>query len=258
MVNNHDEAPFVFLDTTVQIDRIIGDQAQRDSIRNNLQDRRVSTSGHVLGEFNKTLMQDAVTFRDLLFSSPNVEQALHRLPSYARRFPRTVYLLARLGFDNDKENTLNRLEKFIDFQAYDQFWESIDRSDWTDEVGCVLKDWVPKQNESGGYDITGLRCLKKRPPPCSVQDFIEENRSTIGDFIVASKNNPRENVDKAGQALQAIISGLDVPFGERGNCYRIADTLIVFESRQDSEVYSTDGDIRAICELLGREMYAET
>ena len=124
----------VFLETTIQIDRVIGTQDRRNSIRYNIEHRRVCTSGHVLGEFNKTLIRDAVTFRDLLVSSPNFGEAVKRLQRYDRRFPRTVDLLATLGFDGEKQTALERLENFIEWQAHDHFWESVDRIASSDDV----------------------------------------------------------------------------------------------------------------------------
>ena len=61
----------------------------------------------------------------------------------------------------------------------------------------------------------------------------------------------------AANAFKRILAGEDVPFGERSNCYRIADTLIALESPDDAEIYSTDGDIWALCEILGKDIYAQ-
>ena len=106
----HDDK-LLFLETTIQIDRIIGTQERRNTIRHNVQTWRLCTSAHVLGEFNRTLISDAVIFRNLLLSSPNLQEAVKRLGSYDRRFPRTVGLLATLGFDRQqrvKDETVDR------------------------------------------------------------------------------------------------------------------------------------------------------
>ena len=256
MVDESNEA-LVFLETTIQIDRIIGKQERRKTIKFNLHGRRVSTSGHVLGEFNKTLMQDAVTFRDLVLSSPTVGEAVKRLGRYSRRFPRTVDLLATLGLDEDKQNTIDRLEKFIEWQGFDQFWEHITDGEFADHVGCVLKQWTPQQSDNGRYDVSGLKCLKDNPPPCAVLEFIQINRSVVEGFAILARGATRRNVRRAGGVFEKILDGSEEPFGERSNCYTIADTLIVLESPQDSEIYSTDGDVATICDILGRRSYQE-
>ena len=257
MADTLEEPSFVFLETTIQIDRIIGKQERRDTIRHNLQSQRLSTSGHVLNEFNKTLLRDAITFRELLLSSPDVGEAVLRLNKYDRKYGRTVGLLARLGFDNSKQNTLARLEEFIEWRAHDHFWNSIEQSDCTDKVGCMPKNWTPEQNENGDYDISRLKCLKASPPPCKVLEFIREKESLIADFVAGTQSCSRENVHKAGQALDHILKDLDSPYGERSNCYLIADTMIVLESRIDSKMYSKDRDVQEICEILGRLSYTE-
>ncbi len=251
----------LFVETTIQVERVIGTQYRRNTIRFNLRTRRLSTSGHVLGEFNRTLIKDAINFRNLLIMSPGVEDAIKRLPNYIhsdRKYRRTVDLLASLGFDNDKQNTLDRLEKFIEWQGYDHFWDSIDRRLYTDEIQCILRSWRPQQNDTGNYDTSGLKCLKNDPPPCDVQEFIEKNRKALESLTILAKNHDRINVAKAANAFENILAGRDVPFGERSNCYPISDTLIALEAPDGAEIYSTDGDVHIICEILKKPLYTET
>ena len=252
-----DGASSVFLETTIQIDLIIGRKERRDEIRHNLVGKQVSTSGHVLGEFNKTLIMDAITFRNLLISSDSVEDAVKRLRRYDRRFPRTVDLFATLGIDNDKQNTIDRLEKFIEWQAYECFWEFISAQKYVDRVGCKLKEWKPQNDGTNGYDTTGLKCLKDNPSSCKILSFIEANRAILENFVQYSKESNRRNIRRAATALENILSGAETPFGERSNCYAITDTMIVLESLADSQVYSTDGDVEIICQVIGRRKYQE-
>jgi len=251
----------LFLETTIQIQRIIGEQATRDRIRRNVRNRRLCTSGHVLGEFNRTLIKDAITFRNLLRTSPSVEEAVKRLPRFvppvSRKYPRTIELLAFLGFDGDKRATLERLEDFIEWRAYQHFRESIDDTCFADEVGCILRSWQPEQDQTGEYSLNGLKCLKASPPPCRVQDFIQKHRANLQEIVSKAKDHNRTNVAKAAEAFEGILEGQDTPFGERSNCYPISDTLIVLEAPSDSEIYSTDGDVHIICEILGRHRYRE-
>ena len=257
MLDSNSVGTLVFLETTIQIDRIIGLQERRNAIRANLDGKRVCTSGHVLGEFNRTIIKDAIAFRNLVLSSSSVEEAIKRLNSYGRSYPRSIELLATLGLDGDRQNTVDRLEKFIDWQAHDHFWESVDRNASTDTVGCVLKDWLPERNEADNYNLAALKCPKNNPPDCSINEFIEKTRAVISDFINKADQTTEGNVQKAGKALEAILHGTDSPFGERPNCYLIADTMIVLESHPDAMVYSKDSDIAAICGILGRNSYEE-
>ena len=113
------------------------------------------------------------------------------------------------------------------------------------------------QNENGGYDLTGLKCLKNDPPLCKVMVFIERYRDVLATFVDAGYGSSRANVAKAAEAFGDILAGRDVPFGERSNCYPISDTLIALEANADAEIYSTDGDYHVICEILGRILYSE-
>lgn len=247
-----DDTP-LFLETTVQIDRVIGTDARRRAIRASTRNRPLCTSGHVLGEFNRTLIRDAIIFRDLLRTSPDVGDAVKRLPSFIpRRTKRTVDLLASLGFDNDKQLTLERLEMFIEWRGHDHFWDSI--ADHTSEVGCVLQSWTSEPDGNGDYDLDGLKCLKNRPPSCKVMPFIERNREALESLVASGKQSNRDNVVSAANAFEGILAGDDVPYGEKSNCYRISDTLIALEAPDEAEIYSTDGDVKIICEILGKDL----
>lgn len=249
----------LFLETTIQVDRIIGTQDRRDAIRHNIRDRRLCTSGHVLGEYNRTLVRNAVTFRDLLRSSPDVADAVARLSRYApvgRKFHRTMTLLAYLGFDADKKNTLDRLEMFIEWRAHDLFWESIDRSACPNQIGCGIASWQGEQDSAGQYDTAAIKCLKANPPQCRVEDFIHGNRDALEQFVSVAKNHSNGDVARAASAFEAILAGTATPFGER-SCYPISDTLIVLESPPGSSIYSTDGDVHDIGQILGRRLHSE-
>ena len=257
MSNIAHEQKLIFLETTVQIGRVIGDQQEREKIRHNIDGQRLGTSGHVLAEFNRTLLKDAVTFRNLLLTSPDVGEAVKRFGKYPknRKFPRLIFLLATIGFDNDRQNTLDRLEVYIEWKLHDLFWESIDQSCYADGVGCAHRQWQAEQDETGAYDIDGLRCLKTGPHACGVAGFVQVNRSALEQFVSAGRVCPRTNVREAAELIDAILNGTESPFGMR-NCYTISDTLIVLEAPPEAEVYSTDGDIHAICKILGKNKYS--
>ena len=253
------EQKLIFLETTVQIGRVIGGQQERETIRRNIDGQRLCTSGHVLAEFNRTLIKDAVTFRNLLLTSPDVGEAVKRFGRYPknRKFPRLVFLLATIGFDNDKQITLDRLETYIEWKLHDLFWESIDQECYADGVRCAHRQWQAEQEETGAYDIDSLRCLKASPPACGVADFIQTNRSALQQFVSAGRVCLRTNVSEAAELLDAILNGTESPFGIQ-NCYTISDALIVLEAPSEAEIYSTDGDIHAICEILDKSQYSET
>lgn len=259
MSNIAHEQKLIFLETTVQIGRIIGSHEERENIRRNIDGQRLCTSGHVLAEFNRTLIKDAVTFRNLLLTSPDVGEAVKRFGKYPknRKFPRLVFLLATLGFDNDKQNTLDRLETYIEGKLHDLFWESMEQECYSDGVRCAHREWQAEQQETGTYDTDGLRCQKASPPACGVADFVHMNRSTLEQFVSAGRVCLRTNVSEAAELLDAILNGTESPFGMR-NCCTISDTLIVLEVPSEAEIYSTDGDIHAICEILDKNQCSET
>ncbi len=247
----------LFLETTIQIERVIGTSQRRQTIRHNLEGRRLCTSGYVLAEYNRTLIKDAITFYDILLTSPTVEEAVTRSAKYARsrKFPRMMLLLASLGFDGDKQRTLERLEAFIEWRAHAHFFESMDVSCYCDEIMCDIRQWRPSFQETM-YDTSALECLKGGQPTCSVQRFIDSHIDTLKNFISKGSGHEREGVDNAAKAFQKVIVDKQTPFNERF-CYKLGDTLIILEASDESNIYSSDGDVVAIAVIVGKNLHRE-
>lgn len=250
----------VFLETTIQIDKVIGEQDTRDTIRHNLDKRVACTCGHVLAEYKKTLVKDAITFRNLLLTSPDVSTAVIRFGSRysrSRKYPRVINLLENLGRDQDKYNTLARLESFIDWQAEDHFWESIEPSLCVDNIKCPRQHWQPSKDPTGQYDTEGLRCLKGTSTKCAVSEFIQQKAVATGQLIKSGQTSARPSIVNAAALFKRILSKTDVPYGEK-NCYALSDALIVLEALPEHDVYSHDQDVHEICKILGHSSHKET
>ncbi len=250
----------IFLETTIQIDRVIGEQETREKIRRNLNKSVVCTCGHVLSEYKKTLVKDAITFRNLLLTSPDVSTAVIRFGkkySRTRKYPRVINLLENLGRDQDKDNTLARLETFIDWQAEDHFWESLEQSLCVDNVKCPRQHWQPSKDATGQYLTEGLSCLKRTTPKCAASEFIEQTSADIAQLIKSGQTSPNQSVVKAARLFKAVLSKTDVPFGEE-NCSTLSDALIVLEALPEHEIYSHDQGVHEICRILSRSPHKET
>ena len=131
-----------------------------------------------------------------------------------------------------------------------------DKSCYADEVKCALRLWEALLQETGEYDTSTLKCTKTMPVRCNVLDFIEKNRIVLEDFVSKGFGHSRSGVAEAAKAFQAILEGRELPFGER-SCYRLGDTLIVLKANSAFDMYSSDGDICSICEILGRSLHEE-
>lgn len=250
----------IFLETTIQIDKVIGEQETRDRIRRNLDKLVACTCGHVLAEYKKTLVKDAITFRNLLRSSPDVSTAVIRFGSKysrTRKYPRVINLLENLGRDQDKYNTLARLESFIDWQAEDHFWELLDQSLYVDNIKCPRQHWQPSKDSTGQYHTEGLSCLKRSPKKCAVGEFIEQKATIIGQLIKSDQTSSVASVVKAAGLFKRVLSKTDVPYGEE-NCYTLSDALIVLEALPDQEIYTHDQGVHELCKILSRSSHKET
>lgn len=60
------DKPHVFLDTTIQIERLTATRARRAQLTAQLAGKEVVTSTYVLGEFLRTLVKDCITLYTLV------------------------------------------------------------------------------------------------------------------------------------------------------------------------------------------------
>ncbi len=75
--------PALFLDITIQIERIVGDRTRQSALRNELANYRLVTSTYVLGEYLRTLVKDAIQLHRLVVQHTHLDEVI----TYLGRHP---------------------------------------------------------------------------------------------------------------------------------------------------------------------------
>lgn len=252
----------LFLETSVQVDRVIGDRDTQGAILRNCRGCTLVSSFRVLGEFIDTLIHDTVILHRLIADSPSVGEALRRFSKFPglrfrpRRQQRAIALFGNMTEEGEapREEVLARLERMIDWQLLARFHDEL--SHVVNHSDCVKARWKP-QRLGASYDMSGLRCVKENPPDCRIAPFLEEQRLTLESLVhalgrvVARDKGLRE----ARAALQKVLAGTDVPFGT--NCYVLADTIIALEAPDDAPIYTTnERHFRPLAEAIGKKLFS--
>src|SRR3989338_9320470 len=106
----------LFLETTIQGERIFGEIARKNQIQRNLNGKKVCSSTFVLNQFQNTFLSSAIDYYNLLVDSENPHTALRRSTKYRERIhKRITQIFATLcdEVENDNDAALERLETWI-------------------------------------------------------------------------------------------------------------------------------------------------
>ncbi len=112
-----DKVQPLFLETTIQGEKIFAERARREYIRKNLEDKKVCTSAFVLNQFKKTFLNSVIYYHTLLIDSPDPQTALRRATRYSERIHKRITQIYATLCDeekNDREAILERLEMWIE------------------------------------------------------------------------------------------------------------------------------------------------
>lgn len=247
----------LFLETTIQANRIFGENDLADKIERNLNGKRVCTSIFVMNEFKKTFLEAVICYYNLLVDSPDTHTALRRVTkSYSNRLPkRVIHVYAKVcdevGYD--KEAILERLEAWIEDDLMIEFHENVEEPIVNKTACCRVGEPVKKGNK---YELK-IACAKDDPPPCKIENFWKEHKGELHRLASATSFEDSE-LNKVRDAAVVIKKGTDKPYGN--NCHvHLSDAVIAIESPNGSQIYTTNKKhFEPICKVIeNREVYKE-
>ena len=239
----------VFLETTIQIERIFG--RNRNKILNFLKDKELITSSYVLMEFKRTILKDCITLYTYLKEEGSLSKTferLSRLRNYEHRIASRMLRILAILSENGKieyEMLIERLEDLIEEELLEYFFRDI--KELLDETGCRLaKEEVKKQ--SNGY-VLDTSC-RKTVKNCRAKEFVINNKEQ---FVKLLKE--LNEVDEFGSVCRVIKDVLDEPDKIFGiNCNKkLGDCIISIETPDDSIIFTNDHHYEPVCNALNKK-----
>lgn len=239
----------LFLETTIQGNRIFGGKSLAEKIKRNLNGKRVCTSIFVLNEFKKTFLNAVICYYNLLVDSPDTQTALRRAVRYPERAHKRIAQVYATLCDkggHDKEVVLECLESWIDDGLMIEFHESIEEP-IVNKTSCRWVDGEPVKK--GNIYYLKISCTKSDPPPCNIENFWKEHKKELHRLAAATSFKDSE-LSKVRDVAALIKKDKDSPYGE--NCHvHLSDAVIAIESPKRSQIYTTNKKhFEPICEVL--------
>ncbi|MBU1662545.1 MAG: hypothetical protein KKD28_13850 [Chloroflexi bacterium] len=252
----------VFIETTVQIDRVLGGDETKATIEARLLNQNVITSTYVLMEFNRTVMDDFIAIHAAVSAERRLGDALLRLHQSDRRFrPRSLdrclriwgLLLNQLEEEPfSREKLLEILEICIEQLLPQRFMAGVGQL--LDATDCDL----PKDNPHFEEDRYHLRATcRKETARCRLPDFLHENHTVLETLQSRLLKSSEPELQLVGKTIAAVKDDWQIARGQK-NCWRMGDLIIVLETPQDAAIYTTNHKhFKPLCAAIGKQLLKE-
>ncbi|MBW1867162.1 MAG: hypothetical protein JRI38_05390 [Deltaproteobacteria bacterium] len=234
----------LFLDTTIQIEKIFG--RDRYEISKYLKENDVLTSSYVLMEFKRTILKDCIALHSYLKEEGDLESTFIRLSELRVHEHRIASRISKIlsgmcGQDSiEYEKVLERLEDLIESELLEYFFYNVET---IDETKCGLAKEEISKNEIYSLDLSCRRGHKK----CEIRDFIAANREEFCRLLEGLQSN--REFEKVCDSLKEVLEDPEKARG-RKNCWRLGDCIISIESPKTHTILTTDHHYGIICNSL--------
>jgi len=260
----------IFLETSIQIERILGSFKRREQIRENLVDATVFTSSYVFMEFRRAVLQAVAhvltLVRQIQYDGENVIDlselmrmvAMGRSIRFSVRTIQRVILVLSYIFSAfptsfvESDTLIDYLELQLNWRLKELFFEGV--SEYIIHTDC---DLVRPNIPIGDYVQNRLSCNAKNAT-CTLVAFLSQYQDKLRamEQVLTAASDDEIN-PRTLTALKRINSNVTKALGER-TCWSLGDVIIALETPDDVYIYTTDRHFDLICSVLGKQRFIES
>lgn len=244
----------VFLDTTIQIERVTGTSKRQAEIAQALTGVQVLTSTYVLGEYLRTLVQDAIVLYNLVLKSEDlfdVETEIAHLFN-KRSASRCLLLWAALHRSGiyDRAKLLRTLRIYLQHGLINRFMTGVDEV--LDSTACGLARERPVPH--GATFQLRTQCTR-RVLECELVARLQAQPAMIRTLADGLQGHPEAALARMADLCSQILADPDIARGRNCTWY-LGDLVIALEMPADAALYTTNQrHFAPLCELLGKQLY---
>ena len=255
----------IFLETSIQIERIWGALKRREQIRDVLAGAHVFTSSYVFMEFRRTVLQ-AVAYvltivRQMQRDGENVIDLSELMRKVAvgrgirfsvRTIQRVILVLSYIlsSFPTpfvESDVLIDYLELQLAWRLKELFFEGV--SGYIIHTDCGL---VRPEVPVGDYVQSRLSCNAKTAT-CALVSFLSQHQEKLRALEDALAAAPPDEINpRTLAALKRVNADVTKAFGEK-TCWSLGDVIIALETPDDTQIYTTDRHFDLICSVLGKQ-----
>lgn len=260
--------PPLFLDTTIQIERIVGSVKRQSQLQEMLVNYRLITSTYVLGEFLRTLVKDSIQLYNLIGHYTHLDEVISYLGQHpnkreAGRMMLILGILLRINriaaskLDSQMRVELQeRLTRHIEIGLLDQFLYGID--DVLDATQCGL---AHERSQSIISPVSNVLVYRLRSQcvrhvrECDLAERMQTWQPELKALASGLAHESDPSLLRIGELARQIVEN---PMLARGrNCtWYLGDLVIALELPEDIPLYTTNlRHFTPILTILGKKLY---
>ncbi|MBN1315533.1 MAG: hypothetical protein JXA42_08695 [Anaerolineales bacterium] len=261
----------LFLETTIQIERVAGNRMKQAGLRRELAPYRLISSTYVLGEFLRTLVKDSIRLHRLVVEHPHLDDVMTTIGQHPNRREASRMSLIwgsimRLGWGSDRQDSdaradlLDRLARYIEFSLLNRFMAGID--ELYDGTGCGLgrerpEIWQTKPVEADNKEVYKLRsqCVRQMPECCLGERLVEWQPELR---VLASGLSKEQDpaLIRMGELAEQILDDPTIALGRNCTWY-LGDLIIALELPAGIPLYTTNRrHFTSILNILGKPLHS--
>ncbi|MEM7539201.1 MAG: hypothetical protein AAF639_43990 [Chloroflexota bacterium] len=234
-MTNSTECPSIFLETTIQIDRVLGNRERQLALERELRNYRLVTSRYVLGEYLRTVVKDATRLHEFLLIYPHLDDVLTAVGQHynKREASRMMLLLGALlrsgntlePVTYNQQVLLDRIVRMIKATLVRRFHAGID--ELIDDVQCGLARERPVQSTSNPSYQLRSQCVRT-VRECALAEHMETWKPQLALLAEGLSESSDPALARMGQLAGRIID--DPVFARGRNCtWHLGDMVIALE-----------------------------
>lgn len=261
MATKAEALPYVFLDTSIQVARVLGVARRRQHIEEVItNEMQACTSSYVYMEYQRTVIADFAYVHQILQKTSNWGDAIARVATGNRPFrPRSLVRVNQILGETanrsylDIEKGLLFLQTYLDYRLHDLFWNRV--VPLRDNIQCDLLTLRVTQQVDSSYQVADS--CRKEAATCSLPDFLTEKRPQLK--AIAEHLHVRPGIIKDQTRVEQLLSTIQRnPQSALGqaSCWPLGDIIILLHVPSDCAVWSFDSDFAPICQALGLRIFS--
>lgn len=198
----------VFLDTSIQIERMMGSLAQQEKLEVHLSltPHSFVSTNYVFMEFQRSLLSDYVRTYNTLSQHKDWDNTAYALRSSSlayrpRALGRCLHILTKVmsGSSLHVDHALETFQLQIQYELPAHFWRHV--KPLTDPIGCDLVTAGVSLQANQQFTIAD-RC-RKEAATCHLPDFLAEHRSALQTIVTYLATHPQVVKDQA--RLESVL-----------------------------------------------------
>jgi|688.fasta_scaffold165029_2 hypothetical protein len=254
--------PIVFVETSVQIARVLGEKSQVAQIEQTLRraDCTFVSSHYVYMEYQRTLVSDFAYVHNAFRRAHSLGEAMRLIFAGPRTFrPRSLTRCGQIaGLVYGEREVVHLADATALLDLYLQrllrriFWQQVTPVD--DPIRCDLVATGTMQQVDGHYTVADT--CQRATAACALPQYLTTQRSRLQDLVDYLALHPKviKEQTRVEALLTAVLADPRAVLGQ-ATCWPLGDLIIALQVPAGGAIWTLDSDFAALATALSLQTF---